>query len=130
MNDLENFPAYRLTCVPLPPNTLSEDAREDWKLLATQIYQLRTARPVDLRLLEMLCEISADIRALQKTIRIDGYTIEAGSGGRKGHPALASLEKARRHAQNLLDLFGLTPGTYTPKAPKYHAHNHQTNYED
>jgi P27 family predicted phage terminase small subunit len=128
MNEPHKHPSYRLSEIPEPPGTMSEGARQEWNSLAKTLYELRTARPADLRLLELLCEILADISVLEKTIRTDGYTVEAGSGGRKGHPALASLEKARRQAQNLLGRFGLVPGTCTVKAPKFHAYNHKTNY--
>jgi len=119
MNEPHNHPGYRLSEIPEPPDSMSEGGRREWHSLAKTLYELRTARPADLRLLELLCEILADISALEETIRKDGYTTEAGSGGKKGHPALASLEKARRQAQNLLDRFGLVPG-YTPKAPKHY----------
>jgi P27 family predicted phage terminase small subunit len=130
MTEPHEHPAYRLNEIPEPPEGISEGARQEWNSLAKTLFELRTARPADLRLLELLCEILADISALEETIRTDGYTVEAGSGGRKGHPALASLEKARRQAQNLLDRFGLVPGTHTIKAPAYHAYNHESNYED
>lgn len=130
MNEPHLHPAYRLASIPEPPDTMSAGAAQEWRTLAKQIYQLRTARPADLRLLELLCEILADISALQETIRKDGYTTEAGSGGVKGHPGLASLEKARRQAHTLLDRFGLVPGTYTSKAPEYHAYNHKHTYGD
>ncbi len=127
MNDLENFPAYRLASIPPAPDTLSHGARQEWVTLAKQIYQLQTGRPADLRSLELLCEVLAEISVLQETINSEGYTVEAGSGGRKGHPALTSLERARRHAQNLLDKFGLVPGSKAKRAPKfdserYHKH--------
>jgi P27 family predicted phage terminase small subunit len=130
MTEPHEHPAYRLSEIPEPPEGISEGARQEWNSLAKTLFELRTARPADLRLLELLCEILADISALEETIRTDGYTVEAGSGGHKGHPALASLEKARRQAQNLLDQFGLVPGTHTLKAPEYHAYNHKRNYED
>ena len=130
MTDPQDHPAYRLREIPDPPDTLSAGGRKEWTTLAKQIYELRTARPADVRLLEVLCELLSDISVLQETIRADGLTIEAGSGGRKGHPGLASLEKARRHAQNLLDQFGLTPGTITLQAPEYQEYRHKQRYGD
>jgi P27 family predicted phage terminase small subunit len=121
-------PAYRLSEIPEPPDGISEGARQEWHSLAKTIYELRTARPADLRLLELLCEILVDISVLEKTIRIDGYTVEAGSGGRKGHPALASLEKARRQAQTLLAQFRLVPNPKARQAPEFSAYNHKRNY--
>jgi len=53
--------------------------------------------------------MKADICSLEAAIRSEGLTIEAGSGGRKAHPALQTLTAARRQAQTLLSLFGLMP---------------------
>ena len=119
MTDATNHPGYRWGAVPIPPESLSEGAHQEWINLAPIVYELQTARTADLRAFRLLCEINADISALQDTIRKDGYTVEAGSGGRKGHPALASLEKARRHAQSLLDRFGLLPGSEARRVDKY-----------
>jgi P27 family predicted phage terminase small subunit len=130
MNEPQNHPAYQLSEIPEPPDTISEGGRQEWQTVAKTVFELRTARPADLRLLELLCEILADISALQETIRRDGFTVEAGSGGRKGHPGLASLEKARRQAHTLLDQFGLVPGTYTRKAPKFEPGPHKYRYGD
>ena len=78
----------------------------------------------------MTCEILADINILQETIRSEGFTIEAGSGGRKGHPALTSLAKARTQAKGLLDRFGLLPGSQTKSAPEYRPGSSYNRYGD
>jgi len=98
-----------LQTVPLPPDSLSEGARREWTTIAPVIFELHTGRPADLRTLELLCEILADIRSLEGAIRADGYTIQGGSGGAKANPALRNLEASRRQAQMLLDRFGLMP---------------------
>ena len=112
-----------------PPDTLSEGANKEWKVLAPIIFQIQTATPADLPSLEMLCEIRADIRSLEETIKSEGYTIEAGSGGRKSHPGLQSLAAARRQSQNLLDKFGLVPGSKARRARKFFASQHKNLYE-
>ena len=124
----ENHPAYRLPAVPIPPDTLSEGAREEWKRIAPVIYELQTARIADLQALALLCEILADVKALQKTIQREGWTIEAGSGGRKCHPAAKELAGARRHAQRLLDLFGLVPGSQATRKGKFEPGPHKFRY--
>lgn len=45
----------------------------------------------------------------RRAIEAEGTTILAGSGNRKGHPALAMLGTARAQAMALLDRFGLNP---------------------
>ena len=92
------------------------------------VFELQTARRADLPTLGLLCEIKADIRSLEAAIRTDGHTIQAGSGGRKAHPALASLAAARQQAQILLDIFGLVPGSKTRQAKKFNAHDHKIYY--
>ena len=126
--EIVNHPGFRLESVPVPPETLSDGGKQAWKALAPLIYQMQTARPADLPALELLCEIKADIHSLEQVIKAEGYTIEAGSGGRKAHPALQSLTAARRQAQNLLDTFGLVPGSKARRANKFSEGNYQHGY--
>ena len=77
MKEPHKHPSYRLFEIPEPPANMSEGARQEWVSLAKTVFELRTARAADLRLLELLCEVLADISELQKTIRKDGYTVEA-----------------------------------------------------
>jgi P27 family predicted phage terminase small subunit len=101
-------PANSLQAIPSAPDTLSEGARLEWQQLAPVIFALKTARPADLRALELLCEILADIRAIEETVRSEGYTVIS-SGGPKPHPALRTLDSNRRQAQALMDKFRLLP---------------------
>ena len=126
---ISNFPAYRLESVPEPPDTLSAGAEQEWKAIAPVIFDLRTARPADLRTLELLCEILADISTLQETIHKDGILIGTGTDSYKTHPAQKSLEVARRQAQNLLDKFGLVPGSGARRAAKFEPGTHKHLYE-
>ena len=119
MKSNESHPGYRLSVVPEARDTCSEGARQEWKNLAEKAFALQTVRPADLRAFEMACEILADINVLQETIRGEGITTEGGSGGRKSHPALASLARARTQAKELLDRFGLLPGSQAKPAPEY-----------
>ena len=124
---ISNHPAYRLESVPEPPDTLSEGAKQEWKAIAPVIFELRTARPADLSTLGLLCEILADIRALETTVRSEGYTVTS-SGGPKPHPGLRALETARHQAQNLLDKFGLVPGSKARRADQFYEFNHKHKY--
>ena len=103
-----NHPGNKLKNIPPPPDSLSAGARREWESLAPIIFQLQTGRPADSHALELLCEILTDIRALQETVRAEGFTVDS-SGGPKPHPGLRNLESARRHAQQLLEKFDLTP---------------------
>ncbi len=126
--EITNHPGFQLESVPLPPQTLSEGGTREWKALAPLIYEMRTARPADLPVLELLCEIRADIHGLEKAIKTEGYTLAAGSGGRKAHPALQSLTAARRQAQNLLGIFGLVPGSKAEIARTYSEYDLEHRY--
>ena len=125
---ITNHPAYRLESIPEPPDTLSAGAGQEWKAIVPVIYELHTARPADLRTLELLCEILADINTLQETVRRDGILIGTGTDSYKTHPAQKSLEVARRQAQNLLDGFGLTPGSKACRVDKFEAGPHKFRY--
>ncbi len=126
MDASKHHPGYRLPESPEPPDTLSQGARAEWQAILPVIYELRTGRGADLRLLELLCELLADIRSLEAKIRLEGYTVTS-SGGPKPHPALRSLESARRQAQNLLDKFGLA-GYGGHQAPKFYKANHSSRF--
>jgi phage terminase small subunit len=90
-----DHPGNQLKAIPPAADTLSEGARQEWQTLAPIIFQLKTGRPADLRILELLCEILADIRSIEAAVRSEGYTVTS-SGGPKPHPALRSLESNRR----------------------------------
>jgi len=115
----ENHTDCRFEVMPPAPDSLSEGALKHWAALLPAIVELETGRPADIPVLVMLVEMMADVDALQDAIRQEGHTIEAGSGGRKAHPALRSLEATRRQAQDLLGKFGLMPGC-TPRAANYY----------
>jgi len=125
---ITNHPAYRLESIPEPPDTLSVGAEREWKAILPVIFELQMARPADLRTLELLCEILADINTLQQTVRRDGILIHTGTESYKCHPAQKSLEVARRQAQNLLDKFDLVPGSSACRADKFEAGPHKYRY--
>jgi P27 family predicted phage terminase small subunit len=125
----ENHPAYRLEQLPEPPDSLSQGARQQWKVLMPTIFELGTARPADLPAIAMLCEIYADINRMEEILRTEGFTVEAGSGGIKSHPATKCLEGARRQAQQLMDQFGLLPGSMAHQAPKINEYRWRRHYD-
>jgi P27 family predicted phage terminase small subunit len=128
MTDINNHPAYRLESIPEPPVTLSAGAKREWNAIVPVIFELQTARPADLRSLELLVELLADINILQEIVRKDGVLIGTGTDSYKTHPAQKSLEVARRQAQNLLALFGLVPGSSARRISKFEAGPHRSRY--
>lgn len=99
----------RLLEVPPAPGDLSKDAAAEWKRLAGVLVEVGSLTLADLRGLALLCEILADVRALEVEVRRDGYTIEAAGGGRKGNPAAQALATARAQAHRMLADYGLNP---------------------
>ena len=114
---------YRFEEIPEIPAGLSDGALKHWNNLMPVIFELGTARPADIHALVLLVEMRADLDALQDTIRKEGITTQAGSGGKKAHPAMRSLEATRRQVLSLLDRFGLLAESFPNKRPKYSSHN-------
>ena len=101
-------PLNSLQTIPEPPVTISEAARQEWLALIEPVVHVERTRPVDLRSFELLCEIMADIRGLEATLRKEGYSVKS-SGGPKPNPCIRTLENARRQALSLLAKFGILP---------------------
>ena len=114
---------YRFEEMPSVPQGLSAEAIKYWNDLLPIIFELGTGRPADIPALVLLCEMSADVEALQDAIRREGFTTDAGSGGKKANPAMRPLEVARRQVLNLLDQFDLLAQRFPGKAPKYSTYN-------
>jgi len=109
----------RLSEAPLPPNTLSVGAVAEWGALAPVLVDLELLTRADLRTLELCCETLATATALETTIRAEGFTIAAATGGQKSHPCLKALETTRNAALRMLSDFGLSPKArkFVQKAP-------------
>ena len=95
----------RLIEPPPPPAGMSEAAAAEWRELARPYAETFKLEAADLPLLRMLAEALADERQARRTIEAEGLTIAAGSGGRKGNPALRQAEAARALAVRLLLAF-------------------------
>jgi P27 family predicted phage terminase small subunit len=107
--NIENHPYFRLETIPEPPETLSKAAKAEWEELLPVIVGLGTARPADLRILALLCEVLADISGMESAIREQGYTTASAAGSLKTHPALKPLDAARRQAAQLLGQLQCAP---------------------
>ena len=112
-------PGQALKEPPPPPEALSECACNFWEVLAAETVAMSVLTTADLTALALLCETQATASELEQTIREEGFTVSTGTGGKKAHPALKSLESTRNCAARLLAEFGLTPKSrkYVEKAP-------------
>ena len=97
-----------LRTAPRAPGYLSAAASEEWRRVAPEAVRVGVTQ-ADMRALALLCEALATESELRAVIQQEGTTIEAGSGGRKAHPALAALAQSRHQAHQLLANFGLIP---------------------
>lgn len=120
--ELESKTGFRLEEIPPPPETLSPAAAAHWLELLPIIFELRTARVCDIPALILMVEARADLDSLQSAIRSEGITTEAGSGGKKAHPALRSLEATRRQVESQMGSFGLMPGSHAHRVTTYAAY--------
>lgn len=102
-------PFGKLAKAPAPPEYLSDGGRAEWLRIAPATAALGTLAGCDLRALALCCEALAQEGILRETIGREGFTIAAGSGGSKAHPAVRLLAETRTQAAALLAHFGLTP---------------------
>jgi P27 family predicted phage terminase small subunit len=112
-------PAARLKRAPVPPETLSEAGKAEWRRLAPVAVRLGTLTSADLRSFELLAATLATAADAEAIIAREGVTVQAASGNPKSHPACQVLATARGQAEKLLGAFGLHPRgrTGVPIAP-------------
>jgi P27 family predicted phage terminase small subunit len=101
--------AARLARAPSPPVCLSELAAREWRGLAPAAAALGTLTAADLRAFELLAVTLATEAEAREVLQREGLTVSTADGGRKGHPAIKTIETARAQAARLLEAFGLTP---------------------
>ena len=94
---------------PLPPATLSAEARAEWQELAPAAIELGTLNSTSTRAFALLCEQLATAEMARAQIATEGTTLPTEGGGRKGNPLLRMMEAAENRAARLLASFGLTP---------------------
>jgi P27 family predicted phage terminase small subunit len=125
----ETVIGYAFLEMPDPPESLSAGARAHWDELIPTIFDLKKARPADIPVLILLVEARSDVDSLQATLRAEGFCTTSAAGSKKSHPAVRTLENARREVLSLMDGFGLTPGI-VQKAPAYSGHLHELSWRN
>lgn len=98
-----------LAAVPPPPEGLSERAAATWVRLGRLSIAAGVLTELDVELLELAARTVANVAELEEILAREGLTTDAGSGGKKAHPACAMLDRARAHAHRFLTDLGLTP---------------------
>ena len=93
------------------PDYLSPGARVEWGRIAPFAVALGTYAGTDERALALCCESLGQESILRGVLEREGYTVETGAGGSKGHPAAKQLSDAQARSTALLSSFGLTPAS-------------------
>ena len=91
-----------------PPFKLSERAEAAWKRWAADAIDAGTLHSGTLNGFCQFVEALADCERLRETIERDGVLLESGSGAVKSHPALNTLEAAKRTAMQWAKEYALT----------------------
>ena len=110
--ELKSNIGFAFESIPDAPEGLSAAALKYWHQIIPIIFDQQTGRPADISAITMLCELRADLDAMQIAIREDGFTTESAAGSKKSHPALRSLEACHNRTENLMRQFGLMPSPY------------------
>lgn len=99
----------RLTEAPPAPKGMATTAARHWDHVAAAAVGIGTLTAADLPMLELLANTLAAEADARTALDRDGFTTDAGSGGKKKHPAAAIAETARAQALALFREFGLSP---------------------
>jgi P27 family predicted phage terminase small subunit len=97
--------------VPKAPAGLKPAEKAFWRKLAPQATALGRLNPSDVTLFRQLCATLATIQECEAVIGIEGLTATTASGSPRTHPAVRTLENARRLAARMLAEFGLSPSS-------------------
>ena len=97
-----------LKALPFPPESMSEEGAEKWKLAGGQLVAAGILTELDLDALQNYCEAWSLYREAMRTIEKDGITYEGINGPRK-HPAVQIAETSWKTMLALQERLGLTP---------------------
>jgi P27 family predicted phage terminase small subunit len=103
--------------VPLPPEYLTAEAREEWGRVSVELYRMGMLTVVDIASLSAYCQsygrwIAAE-RALARMAERDpatgGLVVRMGTGRGAQNPLVHTANKAMKDMVNYAAEFGLTP---------------------
>lgn len=98
-----------------PPAHLSQLAKECWDDLAPKIDRMGLLTEADDKMLEMACELYAEIRALRADIaKLGRYQVvltKTGDEMERARPAVSMLSDAERRFRGYATEFGLSPAS-------------------
>lgn len=97
--------------VPVPPKTMSAEAKAEWRRVMPILVERRVLSAADLHAVERFCEAAGDIVAAREAIARDGAYVENRLGELKRHPAFATLREATAESRRWAAELGLTPAS-------------------
>jgi P27 family predicted phage terminase small subunit len=95
------------TC-PRPPAWLSKDAKGEWRRIMPLLVRRRILTDADMGSVENYCVAIGQVRAMQRTIDVQGHVVET-KRGLRAHPAVKIQSDAMTRARLLAAELGLTP---------------------
>lgn len=95
----------------IPPNNLSDIARENWDLVVEQLTLAGIMTNLDNQALALYCEAYARWTEANDKIREHGMVIKAPSGYPVQSPYLSISNKAFEQMRAMLSEFGMTPSS-------------------
>lgn len=100
-----------LVAVPEPPDNLDELAREEWKRVATILFNVGVLSSLDLVGLAMYCSNWSEWIRANKVIEEEGWIITAPSGYPVKNPMVTIRDMAETKAFKWISQYGLSPAS-------------------
>lgn len=97
--------------VPDPPDHLSDEARVEWRRLATELTNLGLLRARDFAAYAVYCETWATWVLAKAVVARDGMTYTADNGLVKMRPEVKIVQDAARQLRQYSEQFGLSPSS-------------------
>lgn len=110
LNHLEPRPRVVL---PRPPEHLSDDEKEKWKLIIRELHPLGLVTTIDKDALAMYCVIFVRWVKAEKFVRDKGEIIKTAAGNIIQNPYLSIANRALDQLNKLGAEFGMTPSSRT-----------------
>jgi len=97
--------------LPRPPEHLSDDEKEKWKMTVKELYPLGLITTIDKDALAMYCVIFVRWLKAEKMVREKGEIIKTAAGNIIQNPYLSIANRALDQLNKLGAEFGMTPSS-------------------
>lgn len=97
--------------LPRPPEHLSDDEKEKWKLIVRELHPLGLVTTIDKDALAMYCVIFVRWKKAERMVREKGEIIKTAAGNIIQNPYLSIANRALDQLNKLGAEFGMTPSS-------------------